>query len=242
MSQRDRFEQARRENTPMEQPPGRRKVFGIEQEPPEPEIVERVVEVPVEVVAPVVTDQAGITWVGNIGMSPTGLVIPDAGITMDEWSALFNVIRNIRTAWQFVVGDWIAYGNDHFEQSYEAIAELTGYKSETIESFASTCRNVPQFIRVNSLSFGHHRLVSALPLERQLEALQFAAQNELSVQEFRSLLRGGKRKRLSAGAQRKKRFHIIDRAEFNRAKNADENERRKLAQKLRQMADELYRE
>lgn len=198
------------------------------------------VEVPVEVTRPVATDTDGVTWVGNIGMSPTGLILPEE-ITQQEWYDFFDVIRNIKRSWQFIIGDWFAYGADKFKFTYEQIATWTGYKPTTVEAFASTCRNVPRFTRVN-LSFAHHRAVSRLPAEKQLSALQEALDLQLSSRQLQARI-SGEKPRLNAGKKTKKKaLPVVDQKVFNRIKKSDEETRREYAAKLRKMADELYAE
>lgn len=198
------------------------------------------VKVPFEVTRPVSTDTDGVTWVGNIGMSPTGLILPQE-VTQQEWYDFFDVIRNIKRSWQFIIGDWFAYGADKFEMTYEQIAALTGYKQSTVEAFASTCRNVPRFTRVN-LSFAHHRAVSGLPAEKQLSALQDAIDLQLSYRQLQVRISGEKPRLKSGKTSTKPDPKIVDKTIYNRAKKGDEEVRRKYAALLRRMADDLYPE
>ncbi len=208
----------------------------------EPQVIERVVEIEkvVEVAYPVTTDADGVTWVGNIGMSQTGLVIPQ-DITNDEWVAFYSVISNVKQSIQFIIGDWFAYGADKFKHSYAQIAEATGYKESTVETFASVCRNVPRLTRVNSLGFSHHRVVSTLAPNRQIEALNHAVENQLSARDLQQYLTEKKSRKSGVKKAVKIVYNVIDKKEFNRAKKADENERRKLAEQLRAMAEQLER-
>ena len=215
---------------------------GVEPLRAEPQIIERVVEIEkvVEVAHPVMTDADGVTWVGNIGMSQTGLVIPQ-DITANEWVAFYSVISNIKQSIQFIIGDWFAYGADKFAYTYEEIAQATGYKTSTVETFASVCRNVPRLTRVNSLGFSHHRIVSTLAPAKQIEALNHAVENQLSARDLQEYLTEKKSRKTSSKKSPRIIYNVIDKKEFNRAKKADENERRKLAEQLRAMAEQLER-
>jgi len=155
------------------------------------------VEVPVEVTRPVKTDADGVTWVGNIGVTAMGLDLPEA-LTQEEWRSFLNAIQSVKQSYQFVIGDWFAAGKDRFNVSYEEIAALTGFKVKTVEIWASACRNVPKFTRVNFLTFAHHRAVAILPPERQLQALQYAFENGLSARQLDAEIRG-KKPRLKSG-------------------------------------------
>lgn len=209
----------------------------------EPQIVyqDRVIEVPVEVqiTRPVATDEQGVTWVGNIGMSPMGLLMPEE-VTQQEWYDFFDVIRNVKRSWQFIIGDWFAYGKDVFGYTYEQIATWTGYSSNSVEAFASTCRNVPRFTRVN-LSFAHHRAVAVLPPEKQVLALQEAIDNKWSSRDLKTAISGSK-KRLKSGSKTKKSLpKVVNRKLFNQAKQADVETKKLIAAELRRMAEELER-
>jgi hypothetical protein len=148
--------------------------------------VEVRVEVPVEVPTPVLWDEHGIGWVGNFGICGTGLYVNANAqhVSEQEWRDFFEVLRQIKTAYQFVVGDWAAFGLDALEKSYAEIAEMTGYAPTTIENWASVCRRVPQFMRINSLDFAHHQVVMSLPEAEQSRWLKFAAEYKLPYREL----------------------------------------------------------
>jgi len=200
-----------------------------------PRIVERVVEV--EVPYPITIVETDITQIGNVGITPTGLIIPESGISKEEWAALFNILRDVRKSWQFMIGDWFAYGADNFAYSYEDIAKETGYKESTVKTFASVCRNVARLTRINLLDFAHHRAVSTLAPELQITALKYAEENHLSVRDFRAYLGHHSAKKKG----RKKGYNLIDNYQLNRLRNATLDDRLKVAARLRQLADELER-
>lgn len=158
---------------------------------------QKTIERIVEVTRPVQTDTDGVTWVGNIGVTAMGLDLPEA-LTQEEWRSFLNAIQSVKQSYQFVIGDWFAAGKDLFNVSYEEIAALTGFKVKTVEIWASACRNVPKFTRVNFLTFAHHRAVAILPPERQLQALQYAFENGLSARQLDAEIRG-KKPRLKSG-------------------------------------------
>jgi hypothetical protein len=194
----------------------------------------------VEVTRPVATDEHGVTWVGSIGMSQTGLIIPD-DISQNEWFDFYEVIRNVKKSLQYIIGDWFAFGNKNFEYSYEQIAALTGYKPSTVEMFASVCRNVPQLTRINSPHFTYSRAVALLPEHQQIQALEYAKEHGMSARQLFAYIRGVNPRQLGGRKRQKTRTNIVDRVAFNQLKNASEAKRLKVAQQLREMADQLER-
>lgn len=214
-----------------------------------PEVVERVVEkvvevekeVVVHVPRPIAKDEHGVVHIGNVGLTSLGLVMPDSDISESEWAALFEVLQETRKSWQFLIGDWFAYGVDKFKYSYAQIAEWTGYKESTVETFASVCRNVERLTRINSLSFAHHRAVSTLTSEQQSAALIYAETEGLSARELAAAIQGKKALRSGAKKAQKTPRAIVDKVAFNQLKKADEKRRQKAAAELRRLADELER-
>ena len=128
-------------------------------------------------------------WIGNVCVTSTGLVFGDA-FTEKEWRDFYPAVKELKTAGNWVLGDYFAWGEYLFDLTYDQMAEITGLKSETIEVYASICRNVRKLIRINSLSFAHHRLVAAMPEPEQIDWLQKAVEGGWSVREMRRQITG----------------------------------------------------
>lgn len=113
----------------------------------------------------------------------------DAALTEPEWKSFFEVVRSIRRAVQWIVGDWATYGEHAFQWTYEDMAELTGFSAKTLREYAYVARSVPMSIRMDAISFGHHQVVSALPEHQQKSWLQYAQEKHLSVAQLRQAVR-----------------------------------------------------
>ena len=181
---------------------------------------QKTIERIVEVTRPVQTDTDGVTWVGNIGVTAMGLDLPEA-LTQEEWRSFLNAIQSVKQSYQFVIGDWFAAGKDRFNVSYEEIAALTGFKVKTVEIWASACRNVPKFTRVNFLTFAHHRAVAILPPERQLQALQYAFENGLSARQLDAEIRGKKLRLKSGKAKQPAPLAVQKKSDFKKQFDQD---------------------
>lgn len=70
----------------------------------------------------------------------------------------------------------------------EALALWPGYERGTLRDYAWVARK--SSIRIDDLSFAHHRLVAPLPPDDQREWLTLALQNEWTVAELRRELKG----------------------------------------------------
>jgi hypothetical protein len=132
----------------------------------------------------------------GLHFSETGLDI-QSPLSREDWLALYTVIRQIRSAYQWIIGDWMLYG---FEQqwsvSYEQMASITGLKASTVEVYTSICRSFPRLIRINRLSFGHFQLIAPLPAEVRQQWIDYAAEQKLSVRQLQAALRQARQEAL----------------------------------------------
>lgn len=111
-------------------------------------------------------------------------------LTREEYrDGLLPELQVMETARQLIIGDAYLHGieNGHIE-SYEDMAELTGYQPLSIENYASICRNVPQFMRINSLTFSHYQQIASLPEEERPHWISFAAGSGLSYRALKALI------------------------------------------------------
>jgi hypothetical protein len=107
-------------------------------------------------------------------MTPTGL-IADEGATFEQWQKVGEVLQKLDASIQWLLGDWLVYGERVWGQTYEQIAEATGYEVTSLRQYAWVARGVDLSIRIDKLSFGHHMLVAGLEPESQRNWLGRAA-------------------------------------------------------------------
>jgi hypothetical protein len=98
---------------------------------------------------------------------------------------------------QWALGDWIVEGEDLWDLAtairnrrfkhgvYMAAADITGFRVDTIKDYAYVARNVPEGTRVKTLSFGHHKLIAAVPHEQQVKFLAEMQSGGLNVGDAR---------------------------------------------------------
>jgi hypothetical protein len=107
------------------------------------------------------------------------------GINESEWKTFFTLVSQIKRSLQWMIGDWVTYGRDALDWSYDDIAEYTGYKANAIKQYAYVARNVSASIRIDALTFGHHQVLAHLPQSLQSEWLDKAAKNRWSIRVLR---------------------------------------------------------
>lgn len=122
-------------------------------------------------------------------LTQTGLLV-DGGVDDQSWQALGAILLRLEGALQWLIGDWMAYGEHQWGVTYAAAASQFGYAVETLHDYAYVCRAVQFSVRTENLSFGHHKLVAALDEELQREWLNAAAENDWSISRMRSEMRG----------------------------------------------------
>jgi hypothetical protein len=130
----------------------------------------------------------GTLSVHDFQLTPKGLIAP-AGISPDAWVDMGRLLAKLEGSLQWLIGDWIVYGESIQWGDIPALAKELGFSDQTLHDYAYVARKIDFSIRIEKLSFAHHRLVAALPREQQIEALEWAAaQDKLTVAAFRKLI------------------------------------------------------
>jgi hypothetical protein len=129
----------------------------------------------------------GITQLGGFQVSPVGVMM-DADLSEDEWKAFFRLIQQLKSAYQWIVGDWANHGRERLNWTYQDIADFTGYAEKTIREWAYVCRQFPMSIRMDILDFGHHQVLVGLAEPDKIRWLDYAAKERLSVAKLREAL------------------------------------------------------
>lgn len=148
--------------------------------------IEYVEVVPDDAIVPV---DGGSFQYKRFALSPIGLTIPD-DITQEEWLDVGQVLKQLETSIQWVVGDWAKYAHVIWGVGYDQIAEEFGYEVETLWTYASIANSIPTLIRNQGLSFSHHRFVAKLDGEKQRHWLERAASEGWTLSQMRKAMQG----------------------------------------------------
>lgn len=182
-------------------------------------------------------------------ITATGITFAD-DLSADEWRQVGRLIRTVESAAQWMVGDWAVYAMSRWGASYEQLADEFEYEIETLRQYAYVSRNVNPLIRNRALTFSHHRMVADMPARLQGEALAKAFGEDgrpLRVEDFRAVLKGLP-SRTSAGSPKLSQnpagyfdyqLDTLAGKMIGKSKSMSVSEKQKLADKLRQIADEL---
>lgn len=125
---------------------------------------------------------------GTVELARTGLIISD-GLSFGEWTRLGVSLQAIESGIQWVLGDWINYGESAFGEKYSQAIETTGYTYQSLADIAYVCQRVTISRRRENLRFSHHREVAALDPSEQDALLDAAERGHWSVQKVREAVK-----------------------------------------------------
>lgn len=132
-------------------------------------------------------DENGGLTLGAWRLTTRGLVIsPDA--TNTQWEQIGHFLAQMEGSIQWLIGDWMAAGERIWGRTYKQAAELFGYEEQTLRMLVSVSQRVDLLIRINNLSFAHHRLVVPRPHDEQRALLEYAAEVGLSLAQLRTAI------------------------------------------------------
>ena len=104
-----------------------------------------------------------------------------------QWEEVGKFIKRSHEAVQFWRGDWLNYGEDHFEDWSQYFDEEE-IASETLRKEKWVSKKIPVGRRRTTLSWSHHAEVADLEPEEQEEMFNVAEENKLSVHRFRKVV------------------------------------------------------
>lgn len=102
--------------------------------------------------------------------------------TEDQWQKLGEYLAWMEGSIQWLVGDWMNYGEANFGERASQIIDATGWNLDTIKQYAWVAKEVPISRRDPKLSFFCHRVVAALPASDQKRWLKKAKDDGLDVE------------------------------------------------------------
>lgn len=134
------------------------------------------------------TLRGGHLTVGAFTLTDLGLQV-DGNASQDDWAKIGEMLFKLEGSIQWLIGDWLAFGENVEWGDITVIADALGKDRNTLYGYVSVCREFDMLRRRNILSFGHHREVMGYDPDHQDIALAYAAENKLSVAAFRKWLK-----------------------------------------------------
>jgi len=173
---------------------------------------------------------------GKFRLQTCGMVIPD-DTTTDEWQMLGRALISLQQRMQWILGDWLAYGvQREWGETFQQLASETGLEVKTLYNYAHVAAHVDFSLRKETLTFGHHNLVTGMTPDQQSHWLGLADEKAWSVNRLRLEIAGNK------DNSEKPEWEVIFTKFRDRANKLDVANRKVIAEQLRQLAAELERE
>lgn len=147
-------------------------------------------------------DQAGAAAFPSVPAQETAVVPARMKVTriglegfpssFEEWEAFGRTLRDIEKGLQWAVGDWLNIGEARYRDKYMGAAAALGFEVPTVRDYAYVARSIKPSIRIDTLSFAHHRLIASLDPQFQRHWLTRADAAGWSVSRMREEMRGDK--------------------------------------------------
>lgn len=124
---------------------------------------------------------------------------PKDELDLGQWAEVGRRFGSVGRNIQWVLGDWIAYGNERFGERYARAATITGYDRQTLMNMVYVATHFPVSRRRENLSWSHHEALAALDSADQARWLDEAAEHRWSVSDLRTMLRMARKKARELG-------------------------------------------
>lgn len=128
------------------------------------------------------------------GVTPVAWV-PKEELDANEWATVGRRIGAVGRCVQWLLGDWIAYGNEKFGERYSRASKITGYDTQTLMNMVYVASRFSNSRRREALSWSHHETLAALDPDEQDRWLDEAVRHRWSVSDLRMMLRVARRER-----------------------------------------------
>lgn len=119
----------------------------------------------------------------GFSLTTTGLLIED-GATQEAWQNVGDVLFALEGSLNWLIGDWLAYGESYQWGDIPQLAESMGLDYGHLRNLKWVCQNVNLSLRSDKLSFAHHKAVASLSPQDQRYWLELAASEGLSSRDL----------------------------------------------------------
>ena len=123
----------------------------------------------------------------DIRLDDCGLHLPE-NMGLEDWQRVGERLRDTQQSLMWWVGDWLRFGERKHGVTYADAAALTGYKEQSLRSAVWLSGQFDVLMRINKLTWHHHRHAAALPPAKRTDALQRAVDEGLSTRALKALV------------------------------------------------------
>jgi DNA modification methylase len=120
----------------------------------------------------------------------------------EVWQAETRTLLEVARGIQWLVGDALAFGEDHWGEDAAQLFNLEEYSFDAVEKMIRTSKAIPPHRRRPAVGYSVHLEVVGLPVAQQEEILAHATVTQATVQEVRTLVRTTRRRLIREAAAR----------------------------------------
>jgi hypothetical protein len=131
---------------------------------------------------------------GTLIVPRKGLQLPQR-LAFDKWFEIGRQLSAVTTSSAWCLGDWLVYGETAYEGRYREAVAKTMLDYGTLRNYAWIARRFALSRRRDTLSFGHHAEVAAMPEAEQEYWLSKAEELSWSRNQLRREVRASLRER-----------------------------------------------
>ena len=121
-------------------------------------------------------------------LSGNGLQLPRR-LPFERWLGIGMHLSAMCTSAAWCLGDWLVFGEQAYTGRYRHAIEQTSLDYQTLRNYAWVARRFTMSRRRDTLSFGHHAEVAALPEAEQDFWLRKAEEHQWPVKQLRRQVR-----------------------------------------------------
>lgn len=133
---------------------------------------------------------------GVVVMPRRGLQFPRQ-LSFETWLSVGRQLSDIYTSSAWCLGDWLVYGEAAYDGRYRDAIEQTSLDYQTLRNYAWVAKRFSLSRRRDTLTFGHHAEVAALPAAEQDFWLRKAEELAWPVKRLRCEVRASLAERAS---------------------------------------------
>jgi len=137
----------------------------------------------------VTQNEIGAISHGPFRATTTGLVVTDDNVPYEVWEAYGNGIRRVEGAIQWLIGDWLNYGERKYGEMYAQAMDETDYEKKTLKNAKWVAGRIEVSRRRDTLNFSIHAEVAKLEPEEQEYWLNEAVEQGYTVRGLRDAIR-----------------------------------------------------
>ena len=135
--------------------------------------------------------KVGLPMPKGVILDSVSLVISDS-LLFDQWQEIGDSLRKVEGGVMWWLGDWLNHGEREYGEKYSQALDATDYAYQTLNGARWVADRIEPMRRRKSLTFGHHREVAALEVDRQEELLKKAEKENWTVKQLREAVQGPK--------------------------------------------------